>query len=84
VISAALEEEDPGPMPGISTTSEEEDPGSIPRICNHSMIVKGASKKTIERDRKKCGGVDCQVIWPHFYRIYSTLAHPNLYFFFSS
>jgi hypothetical protein len=50
-------------MPGIcNDATTEEDPGSIPGICNHSMIAKGASKKTIERDRKKGGGVDCQVI----------------------
>jgi hypothetical protein len=62
-ISTTSEEEDPGSMPGIcndATTEEpgEEDLGSIPGICNHSMIAKGASKKTIERDRKKmwwCG-----------------------------
>jgi hypothetical protein len=52
VISAASEEEDPGSMLGIckeATTEEvgEEDPGTIPGICNHSMIAKGASKKTI-------------------------------------
>jgi hypothetical protein len=63
-ISTTSEEEDPGSMLGICkevTTEEvgEEDPGPIPGICNHSMIAKGASKKTIERDRKKCGGVDC-------------------------
>jgi hypothetical protein len=34
MISVALEEEDPGSMPEIFSTSEEEDPGSMLGICN--------------------------------------------------